>query len=157
MLLDCFDKLSSFRIVLASQSENRQKILKQAGISNFEVSPSNFKEDLDKSLFTPLEYVIKTSEGKVKDKIEEMKLDLSKQDTRPILLITADTIVTLEGEVFEKPESNEHAFSMIKRFSGKTHQALTSVWVTIISADGKLLKQKNFTESTDVRFAELSE
>ena len=137
MLLDCFDKLSSFRIVLASQSENRQKILKQAGISNFEVSPSNFKEDLDKSLFTPLEYVIKTSEGKVKDKIEEMKLNLSKQeDSRPILLITADTIVTLEGEVFEKPESNEHAFSMIKRFSGKTHQALTSVWVTIISAEG---------------------
>ncbi len=80
MLLDCFDKLSNFRIVLASQSENRQKILKQAGISNFEVSPSNFKEDLDKSLFTPLEYVIKTSEGKVKDKIEEIKHDLAKHD-----------------------------------------------------------------------------
>ena len=62
-------KLESYTIVLASQSENRQKILKQAGITNFLVSPSNFKEDLDKSIYTPLEYVIRTSEGKVHDKI----------------------------------------------------------------------------------------
>ncbi len=74
-----------------------------------------------------------------------------------MLLITADTIITFEGEVFEKPESEDHAFSMIKKYSGKTHQALTSVWLTIISPMGDILKQKNFTESTDVRFAELDD
>ncbi len=46
---------------------------------------------------------------------------------------------------------------MIRKFSGKTHQALTSVWLTIISPEGEILKQKNFTESTDVRFAELND
>ena len=111
MLLDCLSKLESYTIVLASQSENRQKILKQAGITNFLVSPSNFKEDLDKSIYTPLEYVIKTSEGKVHDKIEELKHSLNSVNLgKKLLLVTADTIVTHDGEVFEKPESKEHAF-----------------------------------------------
>ena len=42
------------------------------GIDNFEVSPSNFKEDLDKSKLTPVDYVMQTSEGKVKNKIAEV-------------------------------------------------------------------------------------
>ena len=53
---------------------------------------------------TPKEYVMRTSEGKVKDKIAEV----SKRHGKT-LLITADSVITLEGQVFEKPESAEHA------------------------------------------------
>ena len=49
MLLDKLNLLEGFTVVLASQSENRKKILAQSGIKSFEVSPSEFKEDLDKS------------------------------------------------------------------------------------------------------------
>ena len=104
MLLDKLNLLEGFTVVLASQSENRKKILAQSGIKSFEVSPSEFKEDLDKSSMTPKEYVMRTSEGKVKDKIAEV----SKRHGKT-LLITADSVITLEGQVFEKPESAEHA------------------------------------------------
>ncbi len=74
MLLDILDNITSkYVVILASQSENRKRILQQTGITDFVISPSEFKEDLDKSLYTPLEYVLKTSEGKLNDKIQEIK------------------------------------------------------------------------------------
>ena len=71
MLLDKIDELSKYRIVLASASENRKAILAQSGLKNFEISPSTFAEDLGKSLFTSKEYVIKTSEHKLIDKLKD--------------------------------------------------------------------------------------
>ncbi len=74
MLLDILDNITSkYVVILVSQSENRKRILQQTGITDFVISPSQFKEDLDKSLFTPLEYVLKTSEGKLNDKIQEIQ------------------------------------------------------------------------------------
>ncbi len=74
MLLDILDNITTkYVVILASQSENRKRILQQTGITDFVISPSQFKEDLDKSLYTPLEYVLKTSEGKLNDKIQEIK------------------------------------------------------------------------------------
>jgi len=59
--------------VLASASVNRKKILETAGLTHFEVSPSNFAENLPKESFNnSKEYVIATSEGKLHDKIKEI-------------------------------------------------------------------------------------
>jgi predicted house-cleaning NTP pyrophosphatase (Maf/HAM1 superfamily) len=77
---------------------------------------------------TPKEYVMRTGEGKVKDKIAEVRKRHGK-----ILLITADSVITLDGKVFEKPESAEHACLMLKIFrDAGEHEAMTSVWITII-------------------------
>jgi len=84
---------------------------------------------------TPQEYVLRTGEGKVKDKIAEVRKRHGK-----ILLITADSVITLDGKVFEKPESKEHACSMLKLFrDAGEHEALTSVWITII-VDHEIVK-----------------
>ena len=52
----------------------RRQILQQAGLTNFIVSPSGFAEDLPKSDFaTSIDYVVKTSEHKMHDKLRELK------------------------------------------------------------------------------------
>ena len=78
MLLDILPKLLEYRIVLASASVNRRDILKNCGLffdqNHFEISPSGFEENLDKSTFaTSKEYVIKTSEMKLIHKVQELK------------------------------------------------------------------------------------
>ena len=77
MLLPIIDEIKTMRVILASGSENRRNILKNAGLNfengDFEVSPSGFAEDLPKEDFaTSRDYVIKTSEMKLNHKVEEI-------------------------------------------------------------------------------------
>jgi septum formation protein len=65
------------------------------------------------------------------------------------LVITADTIVWLDGTVMGKPKDEEEAKDMLMRLSGKTHQVITGVCLTTAST------QKTFATVTDVTFATL--
>jgi len=68
-----------------------------------------------------------------------------------ILLITADTIVVLDGKVYGKPQDESEAKQMLRDLSGKTHEVLTGVCIT------KKAKQKVFGVASEVRFAQLEE
>lgn len=67
------------------------------------------------------------------------------------LLITADTIVWLDGQVLGKPHTPAEARNMLHRLSGKTHQVFTGVCLT------SLRKQKTFSVCSDVTFASLTD
>ena len=67
------------------------------------------------------------------------------------LVITADTIVWLDGTVMGKPKDEEEAKDMLMRLSGKTHQVITGVCLTTASM------QKTFATVTDVTFATLTD
>ena len=67
------------------------------------------------------------------------------------LIITADTIVWLDGEVMGKPHDEDDARRMLRALSGQTHQVITGVCLTT------MLHQKSFATVTDVTFARLSE
>lgn len=67
------------------------------------------------------------------------------------LIVTADTIVWLDGTVMGKPADEAEARVMLRRLSGKTHQVITGVCLTTASL------QRSFSTVTDVTFAELSE
>jgi septum formation protein len=67
------------------------------------------------------------------------------------LVITADTIVWLDGTVMGKPKDEEEAKDMLMRLSGKTHQVITGVCLTTAST------QKTFATVTDVTFAILTD
>jgi septum formation protein len=67
------------------------------------------------------------------------------------LVITADTIVWLDGTVMGKPKDEEEAKDMLMRLSGKTHQVITGVCLTTAST------QKTFATVTDVTFATLTD
>ena len=67
------------------------------------------------------------------------------------LVITADTIVWIDGQVLGKPETKMEAVNMLKTLSGRKHQVITGVCLTTIEW------QKSFTATTDVTFAELTD
>lgn len=78
----------------------------------------------------------------------EVSERLKNESPTPELIISGDTIVTLDGKVYGKPKKNEKAFEMLTELSGKTHVVYTGV---VLKYRDQLVK---FTESTKVTFGE---
>ncbi|CUS77599.1 septum formation protein [Candidatus Kryptonium thompsonii] len=129
-------------IVLASTSPRRQNLLKQLGL-NFIVHPSGIEENLSQAS-SPEEYVLTLSRKKA---IEVAK------NYNDALIISADTIVVLDGEIINKPKDPDEARQMLKKLSGKTHKVYTGF--TIL--DTKTSKIYSDFEVTDVKFRELED
>ncbi|XP_073523462.1 probable bifunctional dTTP/UTP pyrophosphatase/methyltransferase protein [Phyllobates terribilis] len=158
MLLNPFiSKLAGKRVVLASASPRRQEILSNVGL-RFEVVPSWFKETLDKSLFSaPYEYAVETAKQKALEVARRMHV---KHLKTPDIVIGADTIVTLEDIILEKPFDKQDAYNMLSRLSGKEHSVFTGVVIVHCrSREDNHLETDiiDFYEETKVKFAELSE
>ena len=129
------------KVLLGSHSPRRREILSGINIEYTivdttcdETYPSSLKEG-DIPLYI------------AKEKAEAYREQLQKDE----LLITADTIVWLDGEVLGKPTDEEDACRMLAKIAGKTHQVYTGVAVTTID------KQTTFVDRTDVTFRELTE
>lgn len=134
--------LSQYKIILASNSPRRKELLSGLDI-NYEIKTL---PDIDES------YPDYLKDDEVATYISKEKanayLDLLEDDS---LLITADTIVLLDGKVYGKPIDEADAKHMLGDLSGKTHHVLTGVCITTKT------KQKIFTVSSEVRFAKLDE
>ena len=136
------DFLKNYDIVLASNSPRRKELLAGLDIS-YRVS---VLPDIDESYPETLQgeeiplYI-------AKKKAEAYK----KQLTDRTLLITADTIVWLDGRVYGKPLDKTDARAMLHALSGKTHTVITGVSITTID------KEVSFATSTEVSFALLTE
>jgi len=136
------ENLSKYAIILASNSPRRRELL--AGLDiDFEVKTiPGIEESFPKTLSK-----------------EEIPVFLAKQKAHAYqkylkentLLITADTIVWIEGNVYNKPETEQEAKEMLQILSGKTHEVITGVCLT------GLKKQQAFHVSSQVKFAELQE
>ena len=122
-------------IILASKSPRRKRILELIGL-NFIIRPSNIHEhsNLDMS---PVNFAKYWSKKKAKSIASEFK---------DSLIIGADTIVNINGEILGKPKDNEDSYRMLKNLSGKTHDVITGV--TIIYEKMNIIK--SFTELTKV-------
>ncbi len=134
--------LSQYNVILASNSPRRKELLSGLDIKYSIKTLPDVDESYPQSLSgeeIPI-YI-------AKEKTEAYKAFME-DDT---LLITADTIVLLEGKVYGKPIDEEDAKRMLRALSGKTHQVLTGVCITTKT------KQKAFAVSSDVRFATLED
>lgn len=134
--------LSKYHIILASNSPRRKELLSGLGLT-YEIKTL---PDIDESFPDNLvgEDIAKYI---AKEKADAYKNSLG-EDT---LLITADTIVLLEGKVYGKPKDESDAKGMLRDLSGKTHKVITGVCITSRE------KQRLFGVSSDVRFAQLEE
>ena len=101
-------------MILASNSQRRQEILKDAGF-NFRVITSNIEEISDK------ENVIE----RILD-IAEKKLEQIAKNNVNEFILAADTVVELNGKIFGKPKDREEAFKFLKLLSGKIHRVITA-------------------------------
>lgn len=136
------DNLKKYKVVLASNSPRRKELLSGLGI-DYEVKTL---PDIDESFPEGL------SEVETATYIARAKADIYRTIMQPDeLIITADTIVWLDGEVMGKPVDGEDARRMLRALSGKTHQVITGVCLTAING------QKAFATVTDVTFCGLSE
>ena len=136
------DNLKKYNIVLASNSPRRKELMSGLGV-----------EYVVKTLPDVDESYPDTLQGtEIPAYISREKADAYKSLIQPDeLLITADTIVWLNGEVLGKPKGREGAIDMLRKLSGTSHQVITGVCLT--TSDW----QKSFTAVTDVTFATLTE
>uniref|UniRef100_A0A6Q2ZB94 Acetylserotonin O-methyltransferase-like n=1 Tax=Esox lucius TaxID=8010 RepID=A0A6Q2ZB94_ESOLU len=143
-------KLTGKLVVLASSSPRRLEILTNVGL-RFEVVPSWFKETLDKRLFeTPHEYAVENAKLKALEVAKRMPY---KHLKTPDIVIGADTVVTVDGLILEKPVDKQDAYRMLSRLSGKEHSVFTGVAI-ILCHEKKVI---DFYEETKVKFANLSD
>ena len=101
-------------MILASNSQRRQEILKDAGF-NFRVITSNIEEISDK------ENVIE----RILD-IAEKKLEQITKNNVNEFILAADTVVELDKNIFGKPKDREEAFKFLKLLSSKIHRVITA-------------------------------
>ena len=101
-------------MILASNSQRRQEILKDAGF-NFKVMTSNIEEISDKENISE----------RILD-IAERKLEQIAKDNANEFILAADTVVELDKNIFGKPKDREEAFKFLKLLSGKIHRVITA-------------------------------
>lgn len=137
-----FENLKKYNILLASKSPRRRELLTQLRIPFKVVTLGNISEDYPSDL--PALEVAQYISNKKADAYHEIIGDDE-------LLITADTVVVLDGKIYGKPHNSAEAAQMLRELSGKTHQVASGV--TILTRQ----KRTSFTTVTDVKFAELTD
>lgn len=124
------------KIVLASNSPRRKEILEQVGIS-FEIIPSTSDEVSNKT--DPIELV---------EDISGMKTEeVATMVEGPAIIIGADTVVVLDGEVLGKPKDEEHAKQMLHSLQNGTHEVFTGVTVILkdITLENEVIAYKKIS------------
>jgi septum formation protein len=105
------------KIILASSSPRRRKILSEMGLE-FEVIPSNYEEFLESLVFSY-------------EKIETLAYNKAKDVANRLngseIVLAADTVVVLDGRILGKPKDENDAFLMLESLSGKKHSVVTSI------------------------------
>ena len=129
-------------IVLASASPRRSELMHMLGFADVIIHPAAGEEQPPKGA-SPEETVKALSHAKAKEVAALF-------DDDP-LVIAADTIVFLDGEILGKPHSEEQAFSMLKHLSGRDHEVYTGV--TVLDGEGELCE----AERSVVHFRQLSD
>ncbi len=154
--------LAQQRVILASGSPRRKEILSTALPSiDIKIIPSKAEENLDPTeeayVKSPWKFAENTAKLKADDIMrEEFARAKTENVTKPIIVIGADTVVTFNGKIFGKPKTPDHAIESLKLLSGQTHVVYSGVCL-LKSQNGELVKEKLFSEGTEVTFDTLSD
>ena len=136
-----------FKIILASKSKVRKKILDEHNILN-EVRPSNVDEDIIKiSLLKE-----KASPEIISKNLAELKANKVSNANKDNLVLGADSVIDLNGELISKPDSRSEALMILKKLNGKKHFLISSV---CISKNGSMVW--NHTDKAYLTMKEFSE
>ena len=134
------------KIILASKSGVRKKILDENNI-NSKVIPSNIDEDqIKESLLTE-----KATPKIISKNLAELKANKVSEKIPNELVLGADSVIDLEGNLISKPKDRVEALSILKKLNGKKHQLISSV---CISKNGSMIW--NFTDSSLLTMKQLN-
>ena len=113
------------KIILASQSKVRKKILDEHNILN-EVRPSNVDEDVVKSSLL----IEKASPEIISKNLAELKANKISGKYSDNLVLGADSVIDLNGELISKPDNREKALEILRKLNGKKHYLISSVCIS---------------------------
>tara|TARA_Y100000389_G_scaffold56486_1_gene52410 strand:- start:738 stop:1322 length:585 start_codon:yes stop_codon:yes gene_type:complete len=134
-------------IILASKSKVRKEILDKNNI-DVQVEPSNVDEDVIKNNLIKE----KASPEIISKNLAELKANKISSKKNNSLVLGADSVIDLEGELISKPESREEAMKILKKLNGKKHNLISSV---CISKDGTMIW--NYTDKAILTMKNMSE
>ncbi len=131
------------KIILASASPRRRELLSQIGLE-FQVVVSNADEDMENAGNSPDEIVMELSRQKANAVWNELMGDEATVAASDMVVIGADTVVSIDGRVLGKPAGRQEAIDMLTALSGRTHSVFTGV--TLLDVNGA----NTFAEETRV-------
>ena len=135
------------KIILASKSKVRKKILDENNILN-EVKPSNVDEDIVK-LSLQKE---KASPENISKNLAELKANKVSNKYVDDLVLGADSVIDLGGELISKPNDRNEALEILKKLNGKKHRLISSV---CISKNGSMVW--NYTDKASLTMKKMTE
>jgi len=142
-----FLKIMINQIILASKSVVRQKILKENKI-NCIVRPSSVDEDsVKKSLLKE-----KATPTIISKNLAELKANKVSNKFINEMVLGADSIIDLKGEIISKPTNRAEALKILKKLNGETHQLVSSI---CISRGGSMIW--NYTEKASLTMKKMSQ
>lgn len=130
------------KLILASSSKPRQDILKNLGLK-YEVIKSLVEEKSDST--DPSEYV--------KDLSRDKANSVASQINEEAIIVAADSIIYMDGKIYEKPKSKEEAFQNMKEMSGNVTYATTGVTIKDLYQN----KEISFSDTAEVYIREISD
>lgn len=135
----------NLKLFLASASPRRRELLASLGIP-FEILFSSQNEPKPFAHEAAHDFALRAAQAKVKAAL----MDLGKAITQDFLILAADTLVCLDGEILGKPQSQEHAFQILKKLAGKKHQVITGC--QLLWQENFNIREEAFFVSSDVFF-----
>ena len=136
-----------FNLILASKSKVRKEILNKNNIT-CEVEPSNVDEDLVKNSLL--------NEGAspeiISKNLAELKANKISQKKNAEVVLGADSVIDLEGEIISKPSDRKEALNILKKLNGKKHYLISSV---CISKNGSMIW--NYTDKAALTMKKMSD
>ena len=134
------------KIVLASKSGVRKEILRKNKIDS-DVEPSNVDEDEVKiSMINE-----SATPTLISKNLAELKANKVSNKNPDKIVLGADSVIDLEGELISKPKSRQEAFEILKKLNGKRHQLISS---DCISKNGSMIW--NYTDASSLTMKELN-
>ena len=135
------------KIILASKSKVRKEILDKNNIIS-RVEPSNVDEEvIKKSLIKN-----KASPEIISKNLAELKANKVSQNNFDFLVLGADSVIDLNGEIISKPESRDQAMNILKKLNGKKHNLISSV---CISKNGSMIW--NYTDKATLTMKNMTD
>ena len=141
------------KLILASKSKVRKKILDENNIFS-QVEPSNVDEDSIKDSLLKQ----KSSPELISKNLAEIKANKVSQKNKEILVLGADSVIDLDGELISKPENREQAMKILNKLNGKKHNLISSVCISKNGSmiwnhtDKATLTMKNFSENELINY-----
>ena len=143
------------KIILASKSKVRKEILDRNNIST-QVQHSNVDEEVIKESLLKE----KATPEVISKNLAELKANKVSHKFFDILVLGADSVIDLDGELISKPENRDEAFSILKKLNGKQHQLVSSVCISKNGSmiwnytDKATLTMKNFDDEDLKKYLE---